>query len=95
MTADAIEKGKKDGKPNIFVRMGKRISRFFREYKSEVKKITWPDFKTVVKKTFVVFVVVLVVGIGIWLLILSSHSLSILPARLPRKSGCTRSAIFP
>lgn len=66
MTADSIEKSKKDDKPNVFVRFGKRISRFFREYKSEVKKITWPDFKTVVKKTFVVFVVVLVVGIGIW-----------------------------
>lgn len=57
----------KKTKPNFFARLGKGISRFFREYKSEVKKITWPDFKTVVKSTVVVLIVVLVIGAGIWL----------------------------
>lgn len=64
MSDNAVAKAKK---PNIFVRAGKGISRFFREYKSEVKKIVWPDFRTVVKNTVVVLVMCVVIGIGIWL----------------------------
>ena len=28
-------------KPNFFVRLGRRIAKFFRDYNSERKKITW------------------------------------------------------
>lgn len=47
--------------------LGKRISRFFREYKSELKKISWPTFSEVVRNSLITLAVVLIVGIFIWL----------------------------
>ena len=41
-------------KPNIFVRMGRKIKEVF----SELKKVTWPTFGKVVKATGVVIAVV-------------------------------------
>ena len=41
-------------KPNIFVRMGRKIKEVF----SELKKVTWPSFGMVVKATGVVIAVV-------------------------------------
>lgn len=49
----AKEKGKK---PNIFVRMGRKLKEVF----SELKRVTWPTFPKVLKATGVVLVVVLV-----------------------------------
>ncbi|MGN1372965.1 MAG: preprotein translocase subunit SecE [Candidatus Coproplasma sp.] len=43
-------------KPNIFVRMGRKIKEVF----SELKRVTWPSFTKVVKATGVVLVVVLI-----------------------------------
>ncbi len=43
-------------RPNIFVRMGRKIKETF----SELKRVTWPTFPKVVKSTCVVLVVVLV-----------------------------------
>ena len=43
-------------KPNIFVRMGRKLKETF----SELKKVTWPTFPKVVKSTCVVLVVVVV-----------------------------------
>lgn len=54
-------------KPNLFVRAGRAIARFFRELKSECKKIVWPGFPSVVKNTIIVLVVCLVIGAGIWI----------------------------
>jgi preprotein translocase subunit SecE len=48
----AEKKQKKEGKPRG--RFGRKI----REVFSELKKVTWPTFKTVVKQTSVVLVVV-------------------------------------
>lgn len=45
----------------------KRVVRFFRDYKSEVKKIVWPGFKDVIKNTLIVLVMCLLVGALIWL----------------------------
>lgn len=42
-------------KPNIFVRMGRKLKETF----SELKRVTWPTFPKVVKSTCVVLVVVL------------------------------------
>ena len=42
-------------KPNIFVRMGRKLKETF----SELKRVTWPTFPKVVKTTCVVLVVVL------------------------------------
>ena len=46
---------KKSDKPGFFRRMGGKIKDVF----SELKKVTWPTFPKVVKKTGVVLVVVL------------------------------------
>lgn len=51
-------------KPNIFVRMGRKLKETF----SELKRVTWPSFSKVVRGTGVVLVVVvsfLVVVTGI------------------------------
>ena len=44
----------KNKKPNVFKRMGAKIKEVF----SELKRVTWPSFGTVVKTTGVVLVVV-------------------------------------
>ncbi len=43
-------------KPNIFVRMGRKIKEVF----SELKKVTWPSFGKVVKSTGIVISVVVI-----------------------------------
>lgn len=40
---------------------------WFREMKSELKKVVWPDGKTVAKNTGTVLLCSLVVGVFIWL----------------------------
>ena len=42
-------------RPNVFVRIGKKLKETF----SELKRVTWPSFPKVVKATCVVLVVVL------------------------------------
>lgn len=42
-------------KPNVFVRMGRKLKETF----SELKRVTWPTFPKVVRGTCVVLVVVL------------------------------------
>ena len=54
----AVEKKvHKDKKPNIFKRMGTKLKEIF----SELKKVTWPSFSTVVKQLGCVLGIVLVV----------------------------------
>ena len=55
MKAKSAEK-----KPNIFVRMGRKLKEVF----SELKKVTWPTFGKVVKATGVVLVVIFLVIFG-------------------------------
>lgn len=54
-------------KPNIFLRVGRGIGRFFRELRSECNKIVWPGMNAVVKNTVIVLIICLVVGVGIWI----------------------------
>jgi len=54
----------KGSKKTIF----KRIGLFFRDYKSEAKKIVWPTFKDVLKNTLIVLIMCLIIGVLIWLL---------------------------
>ncbi len=56
---------KKD-KPNFFVRSGKGIKRFYKDFKGECKKIVWPDAKTVLKSTGVVILVVAIVALIVY-----------------------------
>ena len=39
---------------------------WFREMKSELKKVIWPDKKTVLKNTGTVLLCSLVIGVSIW-----------------------------
>lgn len=48
--------------------IAKRIVLFFRDYKSEVKKIVWPGIKDVLKNTGIVIIMCLLIGAFIWLL---------------------------
>ena len=48
------------------MRAGKRISRWFREMKSELKKVVWPTRSQMINNTLIVLACVLVVGICIW-----------------------------
>ena len=47
---------------------GNKIVKFFKEVKSELKKVAWPSRKQVVKNTLIVIAVVLILGIFIWAL---------------------------
>ncbi len=51
----AAQKDANAKKPNIFVRMGRKLKETF----SELKRVTWPTFPKVVRGTCVVLVVVL------------------------------------
>ena len=50
-------------RPPWIIRTAKRIGRWFKELKSELKKVVWPSAKTVFKNTAVVLVVIIVVGV--------------------------------
>ena len=55
-------------KQNWFARTWGRICRYFRELRSELKKVVWPTPKQVVKNTMIVLACVLIIGIFIWML---------------------------
>ena len=50
-------------KPNFFVRTGSRIARWFREMRSELKKVVWPSGKQLLNNTLIVLAAVLIVGV--------------------------------
>ena len=54
-------------KKNWLARAWGAICRYFRELKSELKKVVWPTPKQLLKNTLVVVACVLVVGVFIWL----------------------------
>ncbi|MDR3313525.1 MAG: preprotein translocase subunit SecE [Oscillospiraceae bacterium] len=45
-----------------------KFKKFWKDFRGELKKIVWPDGRTVLKNTGIVLVTVLVIGILIWLL---------------------------
>ena len=51
-------------KGNIF----KRIVRFFKDVKSELKKVTWPTKNQAVKNTVVVLIFLIVIGLFVFLI---------------------------
>ena len=51
-------------KPGLFARIGK----WFRELKSECRKIVWPTREQTVNNTLVVLASVVIIGIFIWVL---------------------------
>lgn len=56
--AEAVEKKKS----------GNKIVKFFKEVKSEMKKVVWPTKKQVTNNTLIVLAVVVLVGLVIWVL---------------------------
>lgn len=62
----AAKKAEKNKKGNFFVRAGRRIGKWFREMKSELKKVVWPTGKQTLNNTIVACVVMIVSGIVLW-----------------------------
>ncbi|MCI9352418.1 MAG: preprotein translocase subunit SecE [Lawsonibacter sp.] len=59
--AQAKKDKKSEKKPGIFARIGK----WFRDMKSELKKVQWPTKKQTINNTVIVIVCVVVVGVAI------------------------------
>jgi len=55
------KKTEKNAKPGLFARIGK----WFRDMKSELKKVQWPTRKQTVNNTLIVIACVVVVGVCI------------------------------
>ena len=53
---------KDDAKPGFF----KRVGKWFREMRSELKKVVWPSGKQLVNNTVIAVVVMVVSSLGIW-----------------------------
>lgn len=65
MVKDATKAvSKPEKKKNSFV---KRFTQFFKDLKSEIKKVVWPSKKQIKNNTVVVLVFMAVTGVFIWL----------------------------
>lgn len=64
------KKDKKDKKPSKFSpkEIFKKIAKFFKDLRGEIKKIVWPSRQMVLKSTGIVLAAILVIGAGIWLI---------------------------
>ena len=62
-------------KENWFKRTWGAVCRYFRELKSELKKVVWSTPKQVAKNTLIVVACVLVVGAFVWLFDLVAQTL--------------------
>ena len=54
-------------RPNFIVRGWRRIRRYFRELKSELKKVVWTSKRQMLNNTLIVLLCVLIVGVFIWI----------------------------
>ena len=54
-------------KENFFQRKWAGLKKWFREMRSELKKVVWPSKSSVLQNTLVVILAVLAVGIFVWL----------------------------
>jgi len=52
----------------FFANLFKKIFKFFKEIKVELKKVTWPSWSQTKNNTLIVILCVLVIGIVIWVL---------------------------
>ena len=59
---ESEKKAKKSGSKN-----SKKAARWLRDFRGEIKKIVWPDFKTVMKNTGIVLVTVVIIGALVWI----------------------------
>jgi preprotein translocase subunit SecE len=56
----------KSGKPNFFKRAAAGFYKWFREMRSELKKVIWPTKKVTANNTIVAAVVMVVAGCVLW-----------------------------
>ena len=66
ITTEAAKKEKNNApakKAVDFKAIGAKVKKFFKDFKGEWKKVTWPSKKTVLNHSLVVIVVVAVVGV--------------------------------
>ena len=61
-------------KANWFKRTWGGICRYFRELRSELKKVVWSSPKQVAKNTLIVLICVLIVGVFVWVFDLVARS---------------------
>ena len=54
-------------KANWFSRTFGKVAKYFRELRSELKKVVWPTYQQVLKNTLVVVACVVCIGLFIWL----------------------------
>ena len=64
---EKVSKKAKKNKESFFKRAPKAIKRFFKDLKGEVKKITWPNAKEVLKGTLVTIVCIAIIGVVVFL----------------------------
>lgn len=74
-------KAEKKSKPGFFARIGK----WFKEMKSELKKVQWPGWKQTWNNTLTVIVCVILIGIFIWAFDWVAHNLVLALLRLAGK----------
>jgi preprotein translocase subunit SecE len=56
----------KSGKPNFFKRAAAGFAKWFREMRSELKKVVWPTRQVTMNKTIIAAVVMIVAGCVLW-----------------------------
>ena len=71
-TAEVTKKDKKTDVPakkkgNPLKNVGAKIKKFFKDFKGEWKKVTWPSGHTVLKNSLVVIVIVAILGVALLL----------------------------
>ena len=68
-TTEVTKKDKKEvpakKKENPFKAIGAKIKKFFKDFRGEWKKVTWPSGKTVLNHSIVVIVIVAIVGVAV------------------------------
>ena len=62
-------------KANWFKRVFGGIAKYFRELRSELKKVSWPTPKQVLKNTLIVVACVVIIGIFVWVFDLVAQTL--------------------
>ena len=68
------EKKAKDAKKKKDAKKPNRVLRWFKDLKGELKKVTWPSVRDVIKNVGIVIACVLVVGVCIWVFDYLAHA---------------------
>ena len=86
---------KKDAKKGGGV---KKVRKWLKDFRGEIKKIVWPDFKTVMKNTGIVLITVVIIGALVWIvdfvLTQSIKGLKTLASGMPAASDVTTTSPY-